>query len=354
MLRTTLVFALTLALGAGLAAAATAPAGGYHLAGSIAIGGTGGWDYLTVDAPAHRLYVSHASRVEVVDTATGTLVGAIPDTPGVHGIALAPVLDRGYISDGRAGTVTVFDLKTLKVLATIAVTGANPDAIVFEPVTRRVFTFNGSGRNITAIDTATNEVAGTIELGAKPEFAVADGTGTVFFNLETTSELGVLDARTLKVTARWPLAPGEEPTGLALDIAHRRLFSVCGNQLMVVTDADSGRVVATLPIGRGVDGAAFDPETGDAFASAGEGVLTVVHEDSADTFTVAATVPTARGARTVALDTATHRLYLPTARFGAPPAAERGQRHRRRPSVVPGTFEVLVVERESAPAAAKQ
>ncbi len=337
----TSLVAITLGLG-GVAAGQAA--GGYHVTGTIAIGGEGGWDYVTVDPSAHRLYVSHATRVEVVDTRTGTVTGAIPDTPGVHGIALAPALGRGYISDGRADAVTVFDLDTLKTLATVKVTGANPDAIVFEPLTRRVFTFNGRGRNVTAIDTATDQVVGTIDVGAKPEFAVADGRGTVFVNLEDTSMLAAIDAKTLEVKARWPLAPGEEPTGLAMDVEHRRLFSVCGNGLMVISDADAGRVVATAPIGRGVDGAAFDPATGDAFASAGEGLLTVVHEDTPGTFTVAGTVTTRRGARTVALDPATHRLYLPTARFGPPPSPTPDH-PRRRPAILPGTFEVLVVGR---------
>lgn len=343
MMRKILLALLSTTLGLGVAAAAAAT-GGYHVTGSIAIGGEGGWDYVTADAAAHRLYVSHATCVQVVDTRTNTIIGEIPDTLGVHGIALARSLGRGYISDGRADTVTVFDLKTLKLLATIKVTGGNPDAIAFEPVTRRVFTFNGRGHNITAIDTATNTVVGTIDLGAKPEFAVADGTGEVFFNLESTSQLAVLDARTLKVRARWPLAPGREPTGLAIDRKHRRLFSVCGNGLMVIVNADTGKVVATEPIGRGVDGAAFDPGTGTAFASAGQGVLTVVREDSPTTFTVVANVPTKRGARTVALDTSAHRLYLPTARFGPPPSPTPQHQHRW-PRVLPGTFEVLIVSR---------
>jgi DNA-binding beta-propeller fold protein YncE len=326
------------------ATVASAP-GGYRPAGTIAIGGEGGWDYLKVDAAAHRLYVSHATKVEVIDLESGAVVGAIPDTPGLHGIALAPELGRGFVSAGRANSVTVFDLKTLATLATIPVTGENPDAIAFEPVSRRVFTFNGRTANATAIDATTNQVVGTVPLGGKPEFAVADGTGTMFVNIEDKSLLLAFDARTLEVKAKWPLAPCEEPSGLALDRAHRRLFSVCGNAMMAVVDAGSGRVIATLPTGEGTDGAAFDPGTGMAFASNGDGTLTVVREETPEKFAVVGNVPTRRGARTIALDESTHRLYLPTAEFGPPPPPTADRPHPR-PSVVPGTFVVLVVERQ--------
>ena len=344
MSRTAVIASLIAGLGFGIIAEAGPAPGRYHVTGSIAIGGEGWWDYLTADPGAHRLYVSHGTRVEVVDTESNQVVGEIPDTPGVHGIALAPALGRGYVSCGRAGTVTVFDLKTLAVMATVKVTGDNPDAIAFEPVSKRIFTFNGRGRNITAIDTATNEVIGTIDVGAKPEFAVADGTGMMFVNLEDTSMIAVFDARTLEVKARWPIAPGEEPSGLAIDREHRRLFSVCGNKLMVVVDADSGKVISSVPIGEGVDGAAFDPATGCAFASNGEGTLTVVHESSPDTFIVLGNVATKPGARTVALDPTSHYLYLPTARYGPLPSPTAGRPHPR-PSVLPGTFEVLIVGR---------
>jgi YVTN family beta-propeller protein len=342
-------FFLVLAFAAGtLALAAPAPsaepAGGYSLTGAIAIGGEGGWDYLTVDPGARRLYVSHAMRVEVVDLDKGAVVGGIADTPGVHGVAVAPDLGRGYVSSGRANSVTVFDLKTLATLATIPITGENPDSICYEPVTHRVFTFNGRSANATAIDTAGNTVAGTIVLGGKPEFSVADGTGTVFVNVEDKGELVAFDARTLTVTKRWSLAPCEEPSGLALDREHRRLFSVCGNALMAVSDADGGKVLTTLPTGDGTDGAAFDPATGLAFASNGAGTLTVVHEDSPEKFTLVGNVATKRGARTVALDPTTHRLYLSTAQYGPPPSPTP-ERPRPRPSIVPGTFEVLVVSR---------
>jgi DNA-binding beta-propeller fold protein YncE len=317
---------------------------GYRLSGSLPIGGEGGWDYLKVDAAARRLYVSHATRVHVIDLEKGAIVGVIADTPGVHGIAVAPGLGRGFVSNGHANTVTVFDLKTLATVATIAVSGENPDAIAFDPASGRVFTFNGRSANATAIDAAGGEVVGTITLGGKPEFAVPDGRGTVFVNIEDTSELVAFDARTLEVKTRWPLAPCEEPSGLALDAEHRRLFSVCGNAMMAVVDADTGKVITTLPTGDGTDGAAFDPATGLAFASNGAGTLTVVHEDSPEMFTVLGNVTTKRGARTIALDESTHRLYLPTAQYGPPPSPTAERPHPR-PSAIPGTFEVLVLER---------
>jgi DNA-binding beta-propeller fold protein YncE len=335
---------LTVALlSLGTALAAMAAPGGYHIAQTIRLGGAGFWDYVTVDPAAHRVYLSHGTHVAVVDTTTNAVSGDVPDTEGVHGVALAPGLGRGFTSNGRAGTVTVFDLASLKTLATVKVTGANPDAILYEPISRRIFTFNGRSSNATAIDAADGKVVGTLDLGARPEFAVADGKGAVFVNLEDASALLAFDARSLKVEGRWPLAPCEEPSGLAIDRAHRRLFSVCRNALMAVIDADSGKVVATVPIGHGVDGAAFDPGTDLAFASNGEGSLTVVHEDTPEKFTLVGNVPTKRGARTIGLDPVTHRIYLPTAEFGPapPPTAERPH---PRPSIVPGTFEVLVLE----------
>jgi DNA-binding beta-propeller fold protein YncE len=338
-------FALALlSLATALAAAAQPAPGGYRLAPTIPIGGEGGWDYLTVDTTAHRLYVSHATRVEVIDTQNNTVVGAIPDTPGVHGIALAPEFGRGFTSNGRAGTVTVFDLKTLAVITTVKVTGDKPDAITYEPTSRRIFTFNGDSANATAIDAASAQVVGTIPLGGKPEFAVADGKGRIYVNLEDTAMLVAFDARTLEVKGRWPLAPCETPTGLGIDRAHRRLFVGCRSKVMAVVDGDSGRVIATLPIGGGVDGIAFDPATALAFASNGEGTVTVVREDSPEKFTLVGNVPTKPGAKTIALDGATHRLYLSTAQYGPPPLPT-AENPKPRPSVLPGTFEILVLER---------
>ena len=332
-----------LALLVPLAVAAQPGPAGFHVARTIAVGGDGGWDYPTVDPGARRLYLSHATVVSVVDLEAGALVGQIPDTQGVHGIALVAGLGRGYASNGRANTVTVFDLRTLAVLATVKVTGENPDAICYDPSTRRVFTFNGRSANATAIDAATNQVVGTLALPGKPEFAVSDGKGRMFVNIEDKSLIVAFDPKALAITAQWPIAPCEEPSGLALDREHRRLFAVGGNERMAVVDADSGKLVATVPIGKGPDGVAFDPASGLAFSANGEGTLTVVHEDSPEKFTVLATVPTRRGARTITLDETTHRLYLPTAEFGPPPSPTAERPHPR-PSVVPGSFVVLVVQ----------
>lgn len=318
-----------------------AAAPGYHVIKTYKLGGDGGWDYLTIDAASRHLYISRGTHVIVIDADSGKPVGDIPDTPGVHGIALAPEFGRGFVSNGREGTVTVFDLKSLKALSKIKV-GDNPDAILYDPASKRVFTFNGRSDDVTAIDAAKGTVVGTIKVDGKPEFAASDEKGEVFVNIEDKSELMALDPNTLGVKARWPLAPCEEPSGLAIDRKHRRLFSGCGNKLMSVVDADSGKVIATPPIGAGVDANAFDAETGLAFASCGEGVLTVVHEDTADKFSIAETVPTERGARTMALDPTTHQIFLVTAKFGPPPAATAEQ-PRPRPAILPDSFEVLVV-----------
>ncbi|MGD1148217.1 MAG: YncE family protein [Thermoanaerobaculaceae bacterium] len=328
-------------LGAALTAAgADAP---YRLVSRFALGGDGGWDYLTADPFSHRLFVARATRVQVLDVQTGRLIGEIQGTDGVHGVALAPELGSGYTSNGRSGSVTVFDLKTLKSTATIQIAGKNPDAIVYEPISKRVFTFNGGSSDATAIDAKSHAVLGAVALNARPEFAVADGRGTIFANLEDRNAIAAIDARSLKVTGTWPIAPCEEPSGLAIDREHRRLFSVCRNKLMAVLDADSGRLITTLPIGAGVDGAAFDPNAGLAFSSNGSGTVTIVREEAPDRFTVAVEVPTQRGARTIALDETTRRLYLPTAEFGRTPAPTP-ENPRPRPSIVPGSFVVLVLE----------
>jgi len=316
---------------------------GYHVAKKTVLGGDGGWDYLTVDAKARRIYISRGTHVMVVDADSAAVVGDIPGTNGVHGIAIASDMDKGFISDGRDGNVTIFDTKTLKVLGTTPA-GKNPDAIIYDPASKRVFAFNGSSKDATAIDAKTGTVAGTIPLGGKPEFAAADEKGHVFVNIEDTSEIVQFDSNKLTVENRWKIAPGEEPSGLAMDRKHRRLFSVCSNKLMVVVNADTGKVVTTLPIGAGTDAAGFDPETGYAFSSNGEGTLTVVHEDSADKFSVVDTVPTQVRARTMALDTKTHQVFLVTAQFGAPPAAT-AQQPRPRAPMVPGSFTLLTMSR---------
>lgn len=316
---------------------------GYHVAKKTVLGGEGGWDYLTVDSKARRVYISRGSHVMVVDADTVAVVGDIPNTNGVHGIAIAPEMDKGFISDGRDGTVTIFDIKTLKVLGT-APAGKNPDAIIYDPASKRVFAFNGSSKDATAIDAKTGEVAGTISLGGKPEFAAADEKGHVFVNIEDKSEIVQFDSNKLAVENRWSIAPGEEPSGLAIDRKNRRLFAVCGNKLMAVVNADTGKVVTTLPIGAGTDAAGFDPETGFAFSSNGEGTLTVVHEDSPDKFTVVENVPTQARARTMALDTKTHQVFVVTAEFGPAPAAT-AQQPRPRPPMLPGTFTLITLSR---------
>jgi YVTN family beta-propeller protein len=331
----TLLMLAGLSLGSTLAMADNS----YHINRKLSLEGDGGWDLLSTDSSAHRLYLSHADHVLVVDTVSGKAVGTIGDTPGVHGIALDTVHGMGYISCGKADAVKVFDLKTLKPLATIPV-GANPDVIMLEPKTGHVLTFNGHASSISVIDTGSNKVVDTIALPGKPELGHADDQGHVYINLEDRSAMAVLDVQSGKVTT-WPLAPCDSPSGLAMDVAHRRLFSVCDNQLMTVSNADTGKVITTLPIGHGPDGAEFDPATQLVFSPNGaDGTLTVVKEIDADHYQVVQTLPTQRGARTVALDPDTHLLYLPTAQFGERPA---GSDPHKRPPVLPGTFTVLEI-----------
>jgi len=311
---------------------------GYHVAKSIPIPGDTGWDYLAVDSANRRVYVSRGTHVVVLDADSQAIVGDIPDTQGVHGIAIAADLGRGFVSNGRANTVTIFDIKTFKTIATVNV-GTNPDAIMYDAVTKRVFAFNGRSKDATVINATDGSVAGTIPLGGKPEFAAADGKGAVYVNIEDTSEVVHLDAKDLKVLHRWPLKPCDEPSGLAMDLKSRRIFSGCGNKMMAVVDADSGKVITTVPIGQGVDANAFDPETQLAFSSNGEGTLTVIHEDSPDKFTVVENVPTKRSARTMGIDLKTHNIFLPAADFDPPAAGEQ------RPKMKPGSFVLLFVTR---------
>lgn len=313
----------------------------YKLDKVLTLGGDGGWDYLTYDAAGKRLFLSRATRVMVVDPATGKVLKEIPGTEGVHGIALAHDLGKGFTSNGKESTVTVFSLKTLEQTDKVKVTGENPDAIVYEPVTRRVFTLNGRSDSSTVIDAATDKVVATIALDGRPEFAVADGKGKVFVNIESKSELSEIDAATAKVVKTWSLAPCESPSGLALDEEHRRLFSGCDNKLMAVSDPDAGKVVASFPIGEGVDATRFDSGTGLAFSSNGQGTLTVAHEDSPDRYTVLENAPTQKYARTMALDQATHTVYLVTADVKIEPSVPEGQRPKR--TVLPGSFRVLVM-----------
>jgi YVTN family beta-propeller protein len=335
---------LLLSFGFLIAPAAGVSAQEYKVVKKAALGGEGGWDYLKVDSEARRLYLSRGTRVMVVDADTLSPVGEIPDTPGVHGIAIAGDLGRGFTSNGRDNTATIFDLATLKALGRVK-TGTNPDAILYDAFTHRVFAFNGRSGDVTVIDAKEGTVAGTIPVGGKLEFAVTDGAGRIFVNVEDKNEIVALDARAMTVTAHWPLAGCEEPSGLAIDVAHRRLFSVCGNKHMAVVDTDKGRLVATVPIGEGPDAAAFDAERQLAFSSnGGDGTLTVVHEVSPEKFDVVQTVATQRSARTMTLDPKTHNVFLVAAEFGERPAATAEQ-PRPRPPVVPGSFTVLVVGR---------
>jgi DNA-binding beta-propeller fold protein YncE len=323
-----------------LAACAMAGDSGFHLLKTYKVGGDGGWDYLRLDSASRHLYISRGTHVLVIDADSGDAVGEIPDTAGVHGIALASELGRGFTSNGREGTVTIFDLNTLKPIAKVSV-GENPDAILYDPVTKRVFTFNGRSHDSTAIDAVKGTVVGTIKLDGKPEFAVSDQSGEIFVNIEDKSELVAINPAKLEVKSEWPLAPCESPSGLAIDRKNRRLFAGCDNKVMAVVDADSGKVLSTLPIGGGVDAARFDPETGLAFASCGEGVLTVIREESPDKFSVLENVPTQTGARTMALDEKTHNVFLVTAQFGPSPAPTADQPHPR-PTILPDSFVVLV------------
>ncbi len=315
----------------------------YKKTGAIAIGGTGGWDYLTADSENHRLYVSHAGEVVVIDLETEKPVGKISGMSRIHGIAIANDLNTGFISDGATNDVVFFDLKTLEVKKKVKA-GTNPDGIVYDPASKRVFAFNGRSQNATAINGESGNVDGTIALGGKPEFPVTDGKGNVFDNIEDKSEIVEIDSKNLQVKAHWSVAPCESPSGLAIDSKNRRLFAVCDNKMMAVVDADSGKVLATPTVGDGPDAAGFDPGTKLAFSSNGDGTLTVVSEKDKNDFSVVETVPTAKGARTMALDTKTHKIYLSSAEYGPAPAAT-AQNARPRPAILPDSFKILIVSR---------
>lgn len=322
-----------------LAAVAFAAPPAYKVTGKIKIGGAGRWDYVQIDSANHRLYVSHATQTEVIDTATDKLVGTIPDTNGVHGIAIANDLGRGYTSDGTDNDVSVFDLKTLKVLSKVK-TGTNPDAIIYEPVSHHVITFNGRSNDATVFDGKTGAiVAASIPVGGKPEFAQVDGKGHVYFNIEDKNEIGEIDAKTAVLTKHFSIAPCDGPSGLAIDPKTSHLFSVCGNKMMVVSDPATGKVLATPAIGQGPDGVAFDD--GYAFSANGrDATITMV---DAKTFEPVATIPTQAGARTIGSDQVAHKLYLPSAEFGAPAATKDGKAGR--PQALPDSFQIVVVGR---------
>ena len=312
---------------------------GYHVVKTIPIGGAGRWDYDIVDSIARRVYVSHQTHVVVLDADSYAVVGDIPDTAGVHGIALAPDLGRGFTSNGRANTVTIFDLKTLKAIHTVKSGGINPDAIYYDAGSKRVFAFNGRSANAIAINAVDGTVAGMIAVGGRPEFAAGDGQGHVFVNVEDKSQMLEIDAQKLTVLHRWPLTGCKDPSGLAIDQKNHRLFSVCGNKKMMVVNSDTGKVVATPAIGEDPDAAGFDPDTQMVFSSNGEsGDLTVIHEDSPDHYTVVETVPTKKYARTMAIDSKTHSIFLPIADFE--PVVPKGEED---PPMKANTFGVLLV-----------
>lgn len=326
--------------GAGLVPVAVQAqnAGGYHVAKTFHIASSGGWDYIAVGPGNHRLYVSHGTQVNILDQNTGDSVGVIPNTTGVHGIAFVPSLGKGYTSNGRINTVTVFDLKTNQVTGQIA-TGQNPDAIMYDEFSKLIITCNGRSKDLSLIDPVKDQVVATVPIGGKTETAVSDGAGHIFVNVEDKNEIVEVDIKNRTAEKHWSLSPAEGPTGLAIDRATKRLFAGCEKQLVVV-DASAGTVVANVPIAEDCDGVAFDSKLKNILASCGEGKLTVVHEDSGNKFTVTGNVPTKKSARTLAVDETTHAVYLPAAEFEATTPAGA-----RRPPMVPGTFQVLVVEK---------
>ena len=313
----------------------------YKFLNQIPIGGEGGWDILTIDTAARRLFLSHSTKVVVVDLERNAIVGEIADTPGVHGFVVAPELQRGFSSNGKEAKASVVDLKTLRTIAKLE-TGENPDALVYDRKRGEVYVFNHTGKSATVIDGKNASVAATIPLDGSPEFAVADtATGRIYCNLEDKNEVAVIDAAKREVVARWALTPGQGPTGIALDAAHHRLFSACHNKLMAMLDTETGKVVASVPIGAGVDGCAFDDSTQLAFASCGEGITTIAREETPGKLNVVQTLKTERGARTMALDPKTHRIYLPSAQFEPAPSPAPGALPAR-PKVIPNTLKLLV------------
>ena len=313
----------------------------YKISTRIPFPGEGGWDYLLAESSNRQLYVSHGTQVEVVDLDSEKPVAKITGMKRIHGIAIANEFNRGYISDGGDDVVVVFDLKSNAVLQKVPA-GKNPDGILYDPYSKRVFAFNGRSNDVTAIDAASGKVAGTVALDGKPEFPASDGKGNVYVNIEDKSEIAQLDPQTLKVRKTWSISPCEEPSGLAIDLKARRLFSVCSNNKMAVVDADSGQVVATVAIGNGPDAAAYDAASKLVFSSNGEGTLTVVRQDSPDKYTVLKNAPTERSARTMTLDQKTHKIYLSAAQLGAAPEPTADNPHPR-PKIVPDSFHVLVL-----------
>ncbi|HXY19182.1 MAG TPA: hypothetical protein VEH83_04225 [Gemmatimonadales bacterium] len=338
-MRTHLLAALTLLLGA---AAAPALAQSYHVARTYTLGGDGGWDYLALDTAGHRLFVARQDRVMVVNPETGALLGEIPGLNRAHGVAFDYAAGHGFATSGADSTVTMFDLRTLAVL-TRTVAAIDDDGVLFDPATGHIFTMNGDAGSATAIDGVTGQRLGSVDLGGKPEFGVSAGDGMLYVNLEDKSEVAEVDARAMRVTRHWSIRPCESPSGLAIDREHHLLFSGCRSGVMGVSNARDGKLVTTVPIGRGVDACRWDAATRLAFASNGDGTITVIHEDSPTSFRVVSSAATRQGARTMELDEATHRLYTVTADFGPAPAPTP-ERPRPRPPVLPGTFALLVLD----------
>jgi hypothetical protein len=312
----------------------------YKFLKEIPVGGEGGWDYLSIDEVARRLFVSHATKAVVIDLDKETVVGEVADTPGIHGVAVAPGLGRAFTSNGRENKASIVDSQTLKTLSKVD-TGENPDAILFDGGQKEVYTFNGRGNSATVFGAESGKVVATIALPGKPEFAAASPRShRVYCNLEDKSEVAVIDTKEHKLLRTWPVAPGEEPSGMAFDGKHHRLFLGCGNKLLVMMDSTNGKVVATVPIGDGVDACKFDSETELVFSSCGDGTVTIAREEAPDKLTVVQTLKTERGARTMALDPKTHKIYLASAKFEPAPAQSSGKQSR--PKMIAGSFKVLV------------
>ena len=328
--------AVLLALAAVLAQPASGP---YRIAKTFALGGDGGWDYVVPDPPNHRVFIGRQDRVMVVDENTGALLGTVTGIKGAHGTAIVASTGHGFATSGNDASVVMFDLKTFRTLGRIEA-AEDADAIIYDGASNRVFTFNGDAHSSTVIDPAAGTRIANVDLGGKPEYGASAGDGRVYANLTDTNEVVEIDAKNATVTRRWPTTGCRNPVAMAIDTAHHRLFSGCRSGVMAVSDYQSGRVVATAPIGSGVDGAGYDPASGDAFASAVDGTLTVIHQDTPDTYSVIQTLQTATGSRNMGLDPTNHRIFLAAAKFGPPPATGRG-----RAPVLPGTFSVLVVER---------
>ena len=338
----TKLFIVSLIMGSSfLTIQAEVPASKYKIANKIHLEGDGGWDYLFSDDATGMLYVSHGTMVQVVDEAGGKLVGTISGMKGVHGIAIVPELSKGYISSGKDTLITVFDTKTLKVITRFQASGLGPDAIYFDSFSKKVFTCNGKSKNLSVIEPVADKVIATVPVDGKPEGCVSDGKGKVYVNFEAESKICQINSSTFKVENVWPSAPGEEPTGLALDNETHRLFSACNNKMLVIVDAKTGKVVSTVPIGERVDGAAFDPELKCIYSSNGEGTMTVIEENNKDSFEVVENFPTQKGAKTIAVNKKTHHIYPPTADLKG---ADDDDNPKAKPKIVPGTFVVLDIE----------